>query len=1150
MTSPNAAFSIVHGEQLPFNPAAHSTDVTEDFTVEISLLSAQFKTQNSAAVALDSSSTAAAAASSTAPKKENKPVTKSIYALPEATLNPKHCIFKNATGKAAAAAITVSCDPAAEDEAAWAAGACVATLDKQFQRLPDGVNWRGESFAISVFQAKPTGRDRAIQKDHEAKKALCVALLNLADFVSTAEPAAECVRQVTCSSHPPLIAKCSLTLQVKTTPSNRHLAARAPKSPEQIASAASSNLGNAQSGKELLFKLAPNCSFASGCHVGIAEEEAWRGQGVMLLHTLSSLQACEPSAPNYLGQVTSAHAAAGCVAIRVKCPEISKTKNDKTIQESRFGWLLLSACSSALKQGIDLQSEPYASFDLQNEPIFCIFPSSDAAEADDKIAHQEAKDVKVAADYSAKQEAYERTQEIKKQAMLLSQTAFEMSSEEMGMVRLRRGFLACQPYISAVLKLLMSRSDWYGSASGDACIRFFRSRNGPWDVFSMFNFLLRCKTPNNPDTKDIFGLTADAIGPSGDVAERDQFRERLQLLFGDIFCVRNWWAHLGAGSLDCNRALKSARDFVQILADSELLRCSSASHPDDASAVLAKMDQILDVTQAAHFTIDDIAYVLFLRASRHICKFCTEIYGTLRCSLFSEEMLAKLRDKSAKTSRRQSEAIEVSDVSTVLAALFNSDPHVSFDCSVITATRNGLSHASEDRNQIILVAMALGAIARVGSVIVDRCLDPSCLPKHASGADAERAKLLQAQGREMCGSVALYQAELLARCDFLDVDKLIAHIHDGHESAITACEFSQLISAAGQTNAAKFRAVKFLLDRKLRGVSDAPENDERLQCAAGDSQVREQEKKVMRSLLYTIVRIPPERRRTLDAAVAWLVGGNVSNSGLLQSSGLRLLIEDDDDQGFFSATAANDTRATEAAAAFQSHVKLLKNVHKVHSDAIKFKREYEMACFKCEKYRVIEEQFCAAHPQPASPDLSQETGCWRLRVAFCAEAERAAEAAQLLGKAEQVLTALNGQQAAIAEFERSSDAEALAGVKLFLQRSARAVRCQTFLQTHTRCAQVVGRCGGTFARLSRCIRQCARRLGPTQSRAARCIQPPHERDVHVRVLPRGALQVPQQRDPLAKQSRGVRVAVLPQCKRAAAHAPAARYRHVKSPRRG
>jgi hypothetical protein len=393
MASPNAAFSIADGEQLPFNPAPHSTDVTEDFTVEISLLCAQFKTQNSAAAALDSSPTAAApsaavgaAASSTAPKKSSKSADKSIYALPEATLNPKHCIFKNTAGKAAAAAITVSCDPAAQDEAAWAAGACVATLDKKFQRLADGVKWREESFAISVFQAKATGRDRTINKDSEAKKALGVALINLADFVSTAQPLEACVRQVTLTSHPPLVAKCSLTLQVKTTPCNRQPAARAAKSREQVASAASSNLGNAQCGKELLFKLAPHCSFTHGTHVGIAEEEAWRGKDVMLLHTLSALQACHPTASNYLGQVINVHAAAGCVAVRLKCPEISKTKNDKTFQESRFGWRLLPACSGALKQSIDLQSKPYASFDLKNEPIFCIFPSSDAAEADDKVA--------------------------------------------------------------------------------------------------------------------------------------------------------------------------------------------------------------------------------------------------------------------------------------------------------------------------------------------------------------------------------------------------------------------------------------------------------------------------------------------------------------------------------------------------------------------------------------------------------------------------------------------------------------------------------------------------------------------------------------------------------------------------------------------
>jgi hypothetical protein len=138
--------------------------------------------------------------------------------------------FQKCGGQSCSAAITVSCDPAAEDEATWAAGACVATLDKKFQRLTDGVNWREESFAISVFQAKATGRDRTINKDSEAKKALGVALINLADFVSTALPLEACVRQVTHTSHPPLVAKCSLTFQVKTTPCNRQSAARAAKS--------------------------------------------------------------------------------------------------------------------------------------------------------------------------------------------------------------------------------------------------------------------------------------------------------------------------------------------------------------------------------------------------------------------------------------------------------------------------------------------------------------------------------------------------------------------------------------------------------------------------------------------------------------------------------------------------------------------------------------------------------------------------------------------------------------------------------------------------------------------------------------------------------------------------------------------------------
>ena len=109
-------------------------------------------------------------------------------------------------------------------------------------------------------------------------------------------------------------------------------------------------------------------------------------------------------------------------------------------------------------------------------------------------------------------------------------------------------------------------------------------------------------------------------------------------------------------------------------------------------------------------------------------------------------------------------------------------------------------------------------------------------------------------------------------------------------------------------------------------------------------------------------------------------------------------------------------------------------MHKAHTDVIKSKREYEMACFGSEKHRMIEEQFCSSHPQPVSPDLSQEVNFWRGRVEFFAEAERTEQAAQLRCKAEHVHTALVRLQAANAEFENSSDAEALAGVKLFLQR--------------------------------------------------------------------------------------------------------------------
>jgi hypothetical protein len=555
MAAPNPAFRIADGELLPFNPVPDAPNVEEAFRVEISLLSARFKIQNSAAAASDSSPTAAmssapigaaagatgagdaVAAASPAPKKPEKPV--EFYALPELPDFPK-CTFKGPVkDRPAASAITVSSDPATEDKVTWVADACVATFEnKKFKLVhqDDGPRkWQQENLDIRLIQAKANKecppnflKDQATKRDG-AFIPLSKAVINLADFVSTAEPAAECVRQVTYASHPSVATKYSLTLQVKTTPSKRPPAARVPKSPEQIASTASSNLGNAQSGNELLlFKLAPHCSFTSGTHVGIAEEEAWRGKGVMLLHTLSALQACQPSAPNYLGQVMSAHAAAGYVAIRVKCPEILKTKNGKTIVESRFGWRLLPACSSALKQSIDMQRAPYASFDLQNEPIFCIFPSSDAAEADGKVAQQEPT---ASAQRSLQLEDGLRiVTEMKQRALQGMDAAVQLTQDELGAVLLRDGFLASQPLVSDCVRALIAK--WYPGTYEDECVRAFRSRDGPWDMFYVFDYLRKRNLRSDRSSSSSFSKLLEELGYVGaaDVAYGDRQQRLLEEL--------------------------------------------------------------------------------------------------------------------------------------------------------------------------------------------------------------------------------------------------------------------------------------------------------------------------------------------------------------------------------------------------------------------------------------------------------------------------------------------------------------------------------------------------------------------------------------------------------------------------------------------
>jgi hypothetical protein len=140
----------------------------------------------------------------------------------------------------------------------------------------------------------------------------------------------------------------------------------------------------------------------------------------------------------------------------------------------------------------------------------------------------------------AMQREYDHMQALKQKALQQSRETLSASTDELGMVQLRRGFLVAQPLISRIIKSLMQRAGWYPDTCDDTCTRIFGSRDGPWDVFSMFSFLLRTTNPNKEGSRNIFGLTAAAFCPDGsDEGAKDAMRAKLQSLIQDIFFVRN-----------------------------------------------------------------------------------------------------------------------------------------------------------------------------------------------------------------------------------------------------------------------------------------------------------------------------------------------------------------------------------------------------------------------------------------------------------------------------------------------------------------------------------------------------------------------------------------------------------------------------------
>jgi hypothetical protein len=951
MASLNPSYGIVGADLLPFS--IYYPNVEQSFRVEISLLSAQFKipslavesSRPSAAAALRCPPSAGNAATSSSPRQgaptkrqDNKTVDTSIYAL--AKLSKTGTVFKSEVqDKAPEAEITVSPEAAVPDEVKWDEQTCVAVFEnlklrkvEQSLGSADACKWQPLDITISVCHAKKTNMKKTTdekQTFHQPKKLGCVTV-NVADFVGSDKPAQQL-------SSPD--GKFSLTFQIKTSALKRsqptgapHADSRAVKSRQEILLSAKSQLGNAQTGRELLVKVDPTCTFTEGMDIGIVVEEAWRGKDFMLLHRLSKFEACDPSAVNHFGKIAKLEDKAGFKAMRVQCPVISNTKGGETHQESRFGWRL-STCNGRL--GINTQSAPYAALDPHSDVICCVFLSGKAAAADDAAAQQDAGSIS-----REQAEQYQLAQSMKKRALLLSTSPFELTSDELGMVRLRQGFLASQPLISQIVRRLMMLPGWFPGKEDDACIKFFGFKEGPWDIFYVFEFLRQAGNPKNAELngrKNIFQLLTKVLFHK----DADEKHSRLQIVLDQIFDFRNWWAHVGVGSANCSQALRAIVDFINMVVQAPDL--SLAGDAQTVSAVLCELESIItdlnsDDYTKVKLTLDDISYIFYLRSSLSLCQLCTKIYSTCPTIQLSKKLKVKLDNKAKMGSRRQSDIIEPLEITS---AILNMSADLKFECNFIVKTRNSLAHAPRKGNRVILVLVALGAVSRVLKYLNRCCQTADC---GSLGAEAlDESTQVQAMQAELLGRSQLLRADA--------VESLIGMICQSNQNALNQCSFKEYLTS-------NFRKLQMLLFRSIPGCEKVPQDALPGVAHRDDSPEAEDSmsddkasRKCLCSLLHLVAQIPLERKKSAKAAIDWIFDTTRPEPGLLCCCGLHVLKNHLDEKNSFMYS---QMAATPESLQF---CKLLDVLNESKSKLAAALWAFNLALFS-DTFRFAEEQFC------------------------------------------------------------------------------------------------------------------------------------------------------------------------------------------------
>ena len=95
---------------------------------------------------------------------------------------------------------------------------------------------------------------------------------------------------------------------------------------------------------------------------------------------------------------------------------------------------------------------------------------------------------------------------------------------------LRTGFLVSQPLVSACVRMLIMK--WYPDTHEDECCRVLGSKEGPWDIFYVFDYLRKRNLHSSRSSSSSFSNLLQELGYVGDADL--VHKDRQQRLLEDI----------------------------------------------------------------------------------------------------------------------------------------------------------------------------------------------------------------------------------------------------------------------------------------------------------------------------------------------------------------------------------------------------------------------------------------------------------------------------------------------------------------------------------------------------------------------------------------------------------------------------------------